>query len=90
MLGKIRIWLSGQSVHWILGNLLSQDMSKTDVILLYLIPSLMEKLEDKFDKELRPGTRVVTHVFRFTRREPVSQVKVPWMWGEKTINLYVW
>ena len=47
---------------------LQQDFFKTDfsdatVVTLYLLPSLNIKLIPKLNKELKPGTRVVSHAF---------------------------
>lgn len=44
------------------------NLADADVIFLYLLPSAMRALETKFAKELRPGTRVISHGFRFTNR----------------------
>jgi len=41
------------------------DLSRADVILLYLIPWKMDKLESKLLKETRPGTLVVSNSFIF-------------------------
>ena len=46
----------------------TEDMFETDiheasVVMLYLSPSLNERLIPKLKKELKPGTRVVSHVF---------------------------
>lgn len=46
----------------------AQDLFKTDlrpatVVTLYLLQSLNERLRPKLVRELRPGTRVVSHVF---------------------------
>lgn len=47
---------------------LQQDLFETDiheatVVTLYLLPSLNQKLRPKLWKDLRPGTRVVSHAF---------------------------
>lgn len=39
------------------------DFSTYDVIYLYLLPNLIEKLENKFKADIRPGTLVISHAF---------------------------
>ena len=41
------------------------DLSQADVIFLYLIPWKMEKLEQKFLKETKPGTKIISNSFIF-------------------------
>jgi len=88
--GRARIALAGGNVVLRLRNALTQNLRDADVIFLYLTPRLMAALEGKFDLELRRGTRVVSHVFRFPGRKPLEEKKVPWGRGEKTILLYQW
>ena len=52
-------------VKVIYGNFFNQDLSKADVVTCYLLPETNKKLEDKFHRELRPGTRVVSNAFLF-------------------------
>jgi len=42
----------------------NQDISEASVVFMYLIPKTLIKLRPKFLKELKPGTRVVTFVYR--------------------------
>ena len=44
-------------------DLFEQDLSGASVITLYLLPSLNVKLMPKLMKELKPGTRIVSHAF---------------------------
>lgn len=41
------------------------DLSDADVVTLYLLPETNAKLRPKLERELKPGSRVVTHVFKF-------------------------
>ena len=40
------------------------DISNADVVFTYLFPNVMAKLKVKFEKELRPGARVVSYAFK--------------------------
>jgi predicted RNA methylase len=53
-------------VDFIVGDLFNADISRATVVMLYLWPSVNSALEAKLKKELRPGTRVVSHSFGFT------------------------
>ena len=44
-------------------DLFTTDISDATVVTLYLLPSLNIKLLPKLNKELKPGTRVVSHAF---------------------------
>jgi ribosomal protein L11 methylase PrmA len=44
-------------------NLFTADISEATVVTLYLLQSLNERLRPKLVRELKPGTRVVSHVF---------------------------
>ena len=48
-------------VRFVAGDLFQADLSRADVITVYLLPSIMNKLVPKLVKELRPGTRIVSH-----------------------------
>jgi len=50
-------------VRFITGNLFSADLSDATVVTLYLLQSLNERLRPKLVRELKPGARVVSHVF---------------------------
>lgn len=90
LLGKVKIWLSRQKVTFLLGDALQTDVHNADCIFLYLIPSLMKRLEEKFDTDLRPGTKVVSYTFNFYKRKPVQEVTVRWFWWQRKMYLYVW
>lgn len=44
-------------------NFFASDISGATVVTLYLLQSLNERLRPKLVRELRPGTRIVSHVF---------------------------
>jgi SAM-dependent methyltransferase len=50
-------------VRFTTGNLFSADLSEATVVTLYLLQSLNERLRPKLVRELKPGARVVSHVF---------------------------
>jgi len=50
-------------VKFIQGDLFETDIGEATVVTLYLLTELNLKLRPKLMKELRPGTRVVSHAF---------------------------
>lgn len=90
LLGKLRIWWSGLDITLRLGNSMRQDMRGADCMLLYLFATVMPALEEKFDRELRAGTKVVSYVFPFPHRRPVAQTRVSCLGRTQRLWLYQW
>lgn len=90
LLGRFKIWKSRQKVKLHMKNFFHQDVSNADCIFLYLMPGAMKTLQTKFAKELKPGTKIVSHAFKFPGKEPVKSMPVPWLSGTKNVMLYVW
>lgn len=86
LLGNLRVWRSGQRVTLLRRSVYGMDVRDADVVFLYLFPSMMGRLAAKFDRELRPGTRVVSHAFRFPGREDGRRIDA----GGKTLWAYSW
>jgi predicted O-methyltransferase YrrM len=53
----------GDKVRFLNQDLFTTDISQATVVTLYLLPSLNLKVLPKLNKELKPGTRVVSHAF---------------------------
>ena len=50
-------------VRFVTGNIFNSDINEATVVTLYLLQSINERLRPKLVRELKPGTRVVSHVF---------------------------
>ena len=50
-------------VQFIQGDLFTADFSAASVVVLYLSPALNERIKPRLLRELRPGTRVISHVY---------------------------
>lgn len=75
-------------VQIVQNNLLEADLSEATVVTVYLLSSTNEQLKPKFEAELKPGSRVVSHDFRFMGWKPVDTVEVP---GESRVHrIYVY
>lgn len=65
-----------QRVRFETRDVLQADIREATVITLYLLPEMMSALRAKLLRELRPGTRIVSHDFDFGDWKP-----------ERTVNL---
>jgi len=74
---QIRIYLLGLrgKVRIEYGNFFTHDISKADVIICYLLQGTNNKLVEKINQELRPGTRIVSSVFTFPSLSLVQKNK---------------
>lgn len=66
----------GAQVKVVQGDLFEQDLSPATVVSLYLLPSLNVKLMPKLKKELKPGTRIVSHAFDMGDWKPEKEMDV--------------
>ncbi|MQA30709.1 MAG: methyltransferase domain-containing protein [Luteitalea sp.] len=63
-------------VRFLNQDLFETDLSEATVVTLYLLPSLNVKLMPKLMKELKPGSRVVSHSFDMGDWKPEQQLDV--------------
>lgn len=86
---KVRAKLWGlKNVEVYRKDFFEQDLSDADVIILYMLESILENLSPKFIKELNPGTIIVSNTFRIKNWTPVATheiVKKP-----IPLNIYVY
>ena len=61
-------------VRFVEGNIFNADLSDATVVTLYLLQSLNERLRPKLVRELKPGSRVVSHVFNMGPEWPPEKV----------------
>jgi precorrin-6B methylase 2 len=66
----------GDRVRFMNADLFETDLSEATVVTLYLLPSLNLKLQPKFMKELKPGTRIVSHAFDMGDWKPEQTLTV--------------
>lgn len=52
------------------GDVLRADFAEASVVTVYLLPSLINRLQPRLLDELRPGTRIVSHAFVMTGWPP--------------------
>ncbi|MBI3407399.1 MAG: class I SAM-dependent methyltransferase [Planctomycetes bacterium] len=65
-----------------------KDLERATVIMFYMLPEFMEKLEPQVLKRLKPGTRLVAHDFKFPNLIPDATVE--FKGPEREHTLYMW
>jgi len=55
----------GKQAKVVRGNIFTYDVSDADIVICYLLPETNKRLQPILEKALKPGVRVVTHIFRF-------------------------
>ena len=88
-LSKINLFLRGAKNSKVLRkNFFDADLSKADVIFMFLTPKAFKKLEDKFRRELKPGVRVIAYSSPLLFWQPKEIISLPER--GKDINLYLY
>ena len=64
------------------------DVSEATVVTLYLSEKLNVLLRPKLLRELRPGSRILSHDFRMGDWKPEQTVRIPW--GNLYRTVYLW
>ncbi len=67
---KIRKLGLEKSAHVINGDIFQQNYSSADLITVYLLPTSNDKIQPILEKQLKKGTRVVSHDFEFKQWQP--------------------
>jgi hypothetical protein len=66
-------------------NMFEADITKADVVALYLFPKANKALESKIMNEIKPGCRVVSYAFSFPNWQPTKKQ----LYGPGYIYLYI-
>jgi hypothetical protein len=69
-------------------DLFKLDLREATVVTLYLLPEINLKLRPKLFKELKPGTRIVSHDFDMGDWKPEKSVKVTDQGIEHTVHFW--
>ena len=71
-------------VKFIQGNLFDIDFHDASIVTLYLLPDVNMRLRPKLLKELKVGSRIVSHQFDMDDWAPDKKVEVEWR------SIYMW
>jgi len=78
----------GNLVTITLGDIFELDLSKADVVTLYLLPQLNVKLIPQLEK-LKPGCRIVSHDFNMEGVRPKREISFTPQ-GGRDHRIYLW
>ena len=70
LLSRLRARLSGSRAHFVRGDYEALDFADYDVVFAYLSPVVMTALWLKAEKEMLPGSMLVSYEFKITARAP--------------------
>lgn len=73
-LAKLRRWLSHEKLLLLHQNFFNASVKDADVVFCYLWPSVMQRLQNKFEQELKPGARVISYCFPVKAWEPQARI----------------
>ncbi|MDO8509892.1 MAG: 50S ribosomal protein L11 methyltransferase [bacterium] len=70
---KLQIWRLGLggSVQVFWKSLYQADLSKADVVVTFLFPQFMVRLDQKIFSEMKSGAKVISYVFPFKNRKEI-------------------
>jgi SAM-dependent methyltransferase len=71
------------------GDIFKQDLTPATVITMYLQPLVNKELRPQLDK-LRPGTRIVSHMFSMPGAKPTKKVVFKSAESHEEHPLYLW
>ena len=81
-------------VRFVQGDLFEADLSRATVVVAYLLPELLWRLQPRFIAEMQPGARIVSHAFPMGgwRPDRVEEVRVttPHPGQGESSTLYLW
>ena len=75
LIAWLRLLPYGQRAHVYLGSYWGQNLSKYDVIWLYLIDHQMDRMTKKLKSELKPNTRIISYIFKFPGIQALAKTR---------------
>jgi SAM-dependent methyltransferase len=76
-------------VKFLQQDIFEADLREASVVTLYLLPEINVKLRPKLLRELKPGTRIVSHAFDMGLWKPDRVVRVHGDGGQYTVYYWV-
>ncbi len=88
LLAQINLFFSGVSkkTKILHKNFYNQNLNGASIITCFLTPGAMARLKPKFEKELKPKTKIVSYAFSIPGWKPEKTVKV----DKKTSPIYLY
>jgi predicted RNA methylase len=73
---KIRSLGLQKNARIIHGDIFKQDYSSADLVTIYLLPTSNDKVRPLLEKQLKKGTRIVSHDFPFRDWTPEKEITI--------------
>ena len=87
-ISKVRVWNSGlKNVQLLKQDFYDASLADAAIVVCYLFPGAMSKLKRKFEKELKPGTIVITNTFALPGWTPLQVINIQDLYNTK-VYLY--
>jgi cyclopropane fatty-acyl-phospholipid synthase-like methyltransferase len=88
---KVRNFVDNSLLEYRLGDALKVcDFDQASVVMLYMLPQFMDLLEPVAKKKLRPGTRIVSHDYKWRDEAWPPDVTVDFKEPRRSHTLYMW
>ncbi|BBG23978.1 Protein-lysine N-methyltransferase [Sulfuracidifex tepidarius] len=71
------------------GSFFEAPLSEASVLTMFLLPNVNEMLKPKLERDLKPGTRIVSHEFEMREWIPKEVIKVEDGNMNHTVYLYI-
>jgi len=81
-----KYFLKCDNISFLNRNIFKYDLSDADVIYLYWLPQNNHKLAEKFQKELKKWTRIISYVFEIPELKLIEQNKP----SKEELSIYVY
>ncbi len=91
LIAKLHQFFSpNKNISIIYGDMFKAEVSSATHIFLYLLPGFMDTLLPKLEKELKPGARVFSCDFQFSKRKPDLVINLSSKKYQLSRRLYVY
>jgi predicted RNA methylase len=74
LLAKFKQWFFGWKGKMIRANSKNYDLSDADVIICYMLPKFLKKFQEKFETELKKGTKIISYSFSVGTLTPTKTI----------------
>jgi SAM-dependent methyltransferase len=88
---KVRSFVDNSMLEYRLGDALKvADFDKASVVMLYMLPQFMDLLEPIAKAKLKPGTRIVSHDYKWRNEDWPPDATIDFRGPSRTHTLHMW
>ena len=70
------------------GDFRSHSLKDADIVICYMLPDTLKKYQEKFDKELKPGCKIISYTFHIGNWKPYKTIPKDPRTGIKRVYIY--